>query len=85
MREFGQGNCPDLASQLHRLKMPVLLITGENDTVYRRHAETMLPLLTTASHAIIPNSGHMPHLENLPATASAISMFLDKTGSRTSA
>ncbi len=77
MREFGQGSCPNLEPQLHCLKMPVLLITGENDTPYRHHAETMLPLLVNASHAVISNAGHMPHLENLHATARAIKAFLN--------
>jgi 2-succinyl-6-hydroxy-2,4-cyclohexadiene-1-carboxylate synthase len=79
MRDFGQGNCPDLTSRLHRLKMPIQLITGENDPLYRQHAEQMLPLLANASHTVIPRAGHMPHLENLAASATTIRTFIKKT------
>lgn len=83
LREFGQGDCPNLWSKLSTLKMPVLLISGEEDIKYTRIAERMVGVLQHASHVSIRDAGHMPQLEQAEATAAAIDEFVAKLGTLT--
>lgn len=76
LQNFGQGNCPDLQPLLGRLTMPVCLISGEKDHQYHLYAEQMLGQLPNSIHRVIPDTGHMPHLENLPATTGVIHDFI---------
>lgn len=76
LREFGQGSCPNQWPQLNKLKLPTLLITGADDDKYTQIATRMQQTLGTATHTIIPNSGHMPHLESPEESANAILHFL---------
>ena len=39
LRQFGQGSCPDLWPELRALCMPVLLLTGSQDSKYTRIAQ----------------------------------------------
>ncbi len=76
LRQFGQGNCPDLWPDLHRLAMPVLLVCGEEDARYRAIAERMRALLPDATSAVVPGTGHAPHLEQPAEAAKAMAGFL---------
>lgn len=76
LREFGQGRCPNLWPKLQRLRMPTLLITGEDDLKYSRIARKMSVTLPNCSHRIIDNAGHMPHLEQAEMSADSVNNFL---------
>ncbi|HAV11926.1 MAG TPA: hypothetical protein DCX06_00310 [Opitutae bacterium] len=76
LRNFGQGVCPNLWPQLGNLQLPVLCITGENDTKYCQISQRMCAILPNGRHEIIDDAGHMPHLENPEQSFSAIDQFL---------
>ena len=78
LREFGQGNCPYLLDKLNILKMPVLILTGMNDTNYCNIASQICERLTHAEHVTIHNSGHMPHLEQPDQSSKTIDQFVSK-------
>lgn len=69
LREFGQGSYPNLWPQLHKLRLPVLLITGEQDSKYCAIAKRMIDCLPNARWEIVANAGHAPHLEASEQTA----------------
>ncbi len=54
----------DQQSTLRRVKMPALIICGEEDTLYpvKRH-EFMASLIPYAKLSVIPGAGHLPSLE----------------------
>ncbi|MFU8849207.1 MAG: alpha/beta fold hydrolase [Opitutales bacterium] len=78
LRQFGQGNCPNLWPVLQRLTMPVLLLTGSEDVKYTRIARAMHERLPQAMTHHIDGAGHMPHLEAPKDSAALISAFLTK-------
>ena len=80
LREFGQGNCPYLLDKLNIIKMPVLILTGMNDTNYCKIASQICERLTHAEHVTIKNSGHMPHLERPDESAKIMDQFVSKIG-----
>jgi 2-succinyl-6-hydroxy-2,4-cyclohexadiene-1-carboxylate synthase len=73
--QFGQGNAPNLWPELGKLIVPVLLITGEEDTKYTNIAQRMQAVLPHASHVTIQNASHMPHLEQCDLVTKAIHTF----------
>ena len=75
LRQFGQGDAPNLWPELGKLTVPVLLITGENDTKYTIIAQRMQAVLPHAFHVTIPNASHMPHLEQPDLVIKAIHTF----------
>ena len=78
LREFGQGSCPYLLDELHILTMPVLIITGINDTNYCNIGSQMCERLTHAEHVTINDSGHMPHLEQPDQSSRIVDRFVSK-------
>jgi 2-succinyl-6-hydroxy-2,4-cyclohexadiene-1-carboxylate synthase len=76
LRQFGQGDAPNLWPELGKLTMPALLITGEADTKYTNIAQRMQAVLPHAIHVTIPNASHMPHLEQSDLVEKAIQTFL---------
>jgi len=77
LRQFGQGQCPNLWPELNKLTMPVMLMTGSEDLKYTRIAEKMSRALPNGTHRKIEGAGHMPQLERPKASASSIQDFLD--------
>jgi len=66
---------PRLA-ELGRRRLPVLLITGELDTAYCRHAEQMAEAIgPTARHLVVGSAGHACHLERPDEVAEALAAF----------
>jgi 2-succinyl-6-hydroxy-2,4-cyclohexadiene-1-carboxylate synthase len=61
--------------QLSALTIPVLLITGSEDSKFTKIAEEMLPLLPQAQHTIVPESGHTVHFEQSEAFATIVYKF----------
>ena len=78
LRQFGQGSAPNLWPEIGKLAMPALLITGEKDTKYTNIAQRMQKVLPNASHVIILNTSHMPHLEQSDSVVKVIQNFLSK-------
>lgn len=76
LRQFGQGNAPNLWPELGKLTIPVLLITGKKDTKYTNIAQRMQAVLPHASHVSVSNASHMPHLEESDPVEMAIHAFL---------
>lgn len=67
---------PDLLARLGELEVPVLVLFGASDRVvtpaYGRAVATAIP---TAEFAVVPEAGHLPHLENPAATWPLIDAF----------
>ena len=76
LRQFGQGDAPNLWPELGKLTVPALLITGEKDTKYTNIAHRMQAVLPHSSHFTIANASHMPHLEQSDPVKMAIHTFL---------
>ena len=82
LRQFGQGRCPNLWPRLKDLKLPTLLITGEEDTKYTKIAQNFASKVclgyesTRFQRAIIKGAGHAPHLEFPEMTAKIIKDFI---------
>ena len=76
---FGQGVFPNLWSELSFIKVPSLLITGENDVNYTKLNQSLLPENLHFEHTIIPNTGHAPHIESAFITAEVIQSFVERS------
>lgn len=79
LRQFGQGNFPNLWPRLSQLKMPVLLMTGSSDKKYSAIAAQIIEQTRSPEvfeHFLIDGCGHMPHLESPVACAAKIDDFL---------
>lgn len=81
LRQFGQGSCPNLWPNLADLDIPVLLVTGIEDTKYTRVAQRMVAISTlnskASTHIVVEGAGHMPHLEKPSEVSERIIVFLD--------
>jgi 2-succinyl-6-hydroxy-2,4-cyclohexadiene-1-carboxylate synthase len=63
LRGFGTGVLPSAWDRLGELRMPVVLIAGEDDEKYCAVAARMAPLIANAHTVIVPGAGHAVHLE----------------------
>ena len=77
LRQFGQGSCPNLWPKLPELKLPILLLTGGEDSKYTALSERMALKLNKARHIKIEGASHAPHFEKPKATAAAINSFME--------
>jgi len=80
LRQFGQGSVLPVWDRLRDLRPPVLLVAGAEDPAYIAIAEAMREKLPSAELLIVPNAGHMAHLENLPAFVPGLRRFLQAHG-----
>ena len=79
LRLAGTGAQQSLWGSLHSLEMPVLLIAGEQDEAFCNNAKRMKELIgDNATFAIVENSGHSVHLEQLEDCAKIILNWLDQ-------
>jgi pimeloyl-ACP methyl ester carboxylesterase len=68
---------PKLKHRLHRIKVPTLLIWGENDgIVTKQYAEAYRKLIPNARLVTIPQAGHLPHIEQPQAVLAELARFL---------
>ena len=72
-----RGYDPHLAKWLHRIKLPTLLVWGAQDRLsppdYAAAWQTLIP---GATRIVIPDCGHLPHVEQQAAFVAALESFL---------
>jgi len=78
LRQFGQGAVEPVQEKLSKLKMPVLLCAGADDEKYVEAAQAMHARIPQSELLLVPQAGHLAHLENLPAFGSGLRAFLRK-------
>lgn len=62
---------------LAMLAMPVLAMTGEHDTPWRKAcAEALAKVALRARHALVPDAGHIANADNPPRFNALVSAFL---------
>lgn len=76
LRGIGQSAYESMWEALPGIAQPVLLLTGERDATYTRHAERMLQLLPDARHVVIAGASHSAHIAQPAAAAAAVADFL---------
>jgi pimeloyl-ACP methyl ester carboxylesterase len=70
---------PHLHKWLHRIDVPVHLIWGANDKLFPKdYAFAFQKLIPGSGVTIIPDSGHLPHIEQRQAFVTALEGFLEK-------
>jgi pimeloyl-ACP methyl ester carboxylesterase len=68
---------PKLKRRLHRIKVPTLLIWGENDGIVRpAYGKAYADLIPGATLKTISGAGHYPHLEQPQIFMKHVSDFL---------
>lgn len=70
------GVQPSLWHHLGHWQKPTLIIAGEEDRKYSDIARRMAAVMPTATLNIIPNAGHIVHLENFPNFSAALKFFV---------
>lgn len=76
LRGIGQAAYEPMWGRLPELSMPVLVLCGERDELYRAHAERIASLIPNSVRRTIPGAGHSVHLEQPTATVAAVNEFL---------
>ncbi len=74
---FSPGRQRDLRPLLAELRLPTLLLAGEEDRVYRDHAKQMTTKMPDSQLFIVAGCGHIPHLEAPALVADAVATFID--------
>ncbi len=67
---------PDDLPAMRALDVPVLVIVGEQDTVFLPPSRDMAGAISSASLAVVPGAGHSPQFENPDAWFAALHDFL---------
>ena len=81
VRPLGQREV--LVDRLSLLKMPTFVVWGERDQVFpESHAREAVARLREGSLAVIPDCGHMPHVECPERFLAALDGFLVRQGHR---
>ncbi len=70
------GAQPSLWHHLGHWQKPTLIISGEKDEKYSDIARRMAAIMPTATLNIIPDAGHIVHLENPPDFMAALKYFV---------
>ena len=72
---------PQLAKWLHRLRVPTLVVWGADDAIFPvAQADTFVAAIPGATKTIVPDAGHLPHVEQPAAFVAAVNAFI--TGGR---
>ena len=81
---FGQREV--LLDSLPQLEMPTLVVWGTDDLVFpKEQAQDAVSRLKQGHLALIPDCGHLPHIERPELFTAALSQFLNKVASETAA
>lgn len=67
-----------LTPRLGEIKVPTLIIVGEEDTGFLRPAQGMKQGIPRSRLVLIPGSGHSPHIEQPAAFRRAVGTFLSR-------
>jgi pimeloyl-ACP methyl ester carboxylesterase len=68
---------PHLAKWLHRIAVPTLLIWGDHDRMFpKEHALAYQRSIPGAKMLIVPECGHVPHIEKPDVFVAALEAFL---------
>jgi 2-succinyl-6-hydroxy-2,4-cyclohexadiene-1-carboxylate synthase len=78
LRGFGTGVMPYLGSELVKLKIPTILITGGLDDKFTQINQNLKKVILSAKHKIISTSGHNTHLEEPKKFVEAVNSFLSR-------
>jgi 3-oxoadipate enol-lactonase len=75
-----QAMLEDIRSEVRRINVPTLVLSGEHDQVdpATRLREELLPYISGSQLQILPQAGHLPMLEAPAAVAQAIRQFVAK-------
>ena len=76
LRGMGAGAQPPLCGHLGRVRAPVCLVAGEEDTRFRAIAEALSRELPRSRVEVVPAAGHAAHLENPSAFLRITRRFL---------
>src|SRR5262249_51660624 len=69
---------PHLAKWLHRIDVPTLLLWGAEDRLFPKdYAFAFQKLIPGSKVALVPECGHVPHMEQPKAFVSALNAFID--------
>ena len=72
---------PRLARWLHRVRVPVHVVWGDQDRIIPpAYANAFRDLLPEAKLTLIPDAGHLPHVERAEAALAAMRGFMAETG-----
>jgi pimeloyl-ACP methyl ester carboxylesterase len=73
---------PDLEKWLHRVKLPALVVWGEDDKIMpREYAALWQERLPDARLVTVPECGHLPHVEHADRVARHVRDFLEGVAS----
>ncbi len=68
---------PHLAKWLHRIDVPTLVVWGEYDRIFPvAMLDEFMRLIPGATSAVIPNCGHLPHIECTAAFTEHLDRFI---------
>jgi pimeloyl-ACP methyl ester carboxylesterase len=74
-----RGYDPHLAKWLHRIALPTLLVWGANDRLLpSAYAAAWQKLIPGAQRVMLPECGHLPHIEQRAAFVAALDNFFDR-------
>lgn len=69
---------PHLHKWLHRINVPTLLVWGADDRLFpKEYALAWAKLIPIAKMAIVPDCGHIPHIEKPIEFVSELTQFID--------
>ena len=72
---------PDLEKWLHRIKLPALVVWGENDKIMPpAYAALWRERLPEARLVMLENCGHLPHVEHAERVARDVCAFIEGVG-----
>ena len=77
LRGIGQSAYEPMWDRLAEIAAPTLLISGERDVIYTRHAEAAAKLIEGARRETIAGASHAVHLQGAAETVAAVRDFLD--------
>jgi pimeloyl-ACP methyl ester carboxylesterase len=74
-----RGYDPHLAKWLHRIRLPALLVWGANDKLLPpAYASAWQKRIPGAALVVVPDCGHLPHIEQPQAFVAAAESFFDR-------
>jgi pimeloyl-ACP methyl ester carboxylesterase len=73
---------PDLEKWLHRIKLPALIVWGDDDKIMpSAYAALWHERLPEARLVMVPECGHLPHVEHAELVARHVHEFLEGAAS----